>query len=145
MRFPHSVTDDFSKYFYFLCKGMNETLYPKSDIHGVFVNFLLWSAHAFRLSRIEWSLGRKHLTFLEATCLCSFSQCSLLLNKQDKLSEIFVLSMLVKIFAKEIQYQLAHETLKNPLNYLKNCQKPKRENHKTNDFIEGCTCSEKKQ
>ena len=53
--------------------------------------------------------------------------------------------MLVKNFAKEIQYQLAHETLKNPLNYLKNCQKPKRENPKTKDFIKGCTCSEKKQ
>ena len=52
--------------------------------------------------------------------------------------------MLGKNFAKEIQYQLAHETLKNPLNYLKNCRKPKRENHKTKDFIKGCTCSEKK-
>ena len=53
--------------------------------------------------------------------------------------------MLVKNFAKEIQYQLAHETLKNPLNFLKTCQKPKRENHKTKDFIKGCTCSEKMQ
>ena len=53
--------------------------------------------------------------------------------------------MLLKNFAKEIQYQLAHETPKNPLNYLKNRRKPKRENHKTKHFMKGCTCSEKKQ
>ena len=33
--------------------------------------------------------------------------------------------MLVKNFAKEIQYQLAHETLKNPLKYLKTVKNPR--------------------
>ena len=79
--FPSQCHRWFQQAFFSLCKRMNETLYPKSDIHGVFVNFLLRSAHACRLSRIEWSLDRKHLTFLEATCLCSFSECSLRFNK----------------------------------------------------------------
>ena len=53
--------------------------------------------------------------------------------------------MLVKNFAKEIQYQMAHETLKNPLNYLKTVQNLREKIIKQNILWKAVHVPKKKQ
>ena len=45
--------------------------------------------------------------------------------------------MLVKDFTKEIPFQVADDTLKNPSNCLKKCHLARRKNYITKDAIKG--------